>query len=103
MNATSIPIESARIEPVGAFFAAVKRPRIDSVDLLRGIIMILMALDYTRRFLTNVDFSPTELSATTPASPPLATPSAKFSPGLPNAVKPFSFVSGSFSPRPSSF
>ena len=31
------------IEPVGAFFAAVKRPRIDSVDLLRGIIMILMA------------------------------------------------------------
>jgi uncharacterized membrane protein len=67
MNATSIPIGPARIEPAGAVFASIKRPRIESVDLLRGIIMIIMALDHTRDFLTNAAFLPTDLSQTTTA------------------------------------
>src|ERR1051325_9724779 len=43
------------------------RPRLDSVDLLRGLIMVLMALDHTRDFFTNVKFDPLDLTQTNPA------------------------------------
>src|SRR3954451_19447826 len=45
----------------------VESRRIDSVDLLRGIIMILMALDHTRDFIGNVALNPTNLTTTTSA------------------------------------
>ena len=41
--------------------------RLDLVDLGRGAIMALMALDHTRTFLTNVSFAPTDLARTYPA------------------------------------
>ncbi|NLR81037.1 DUF1624 domain-containing protein [Chitinophaga eiseniae] len=41
--------------------------RIASLDVLRGMIMVVMALDHVRDFMTNVRFSPTDLSQTTPA------------------------------------
>jgi uncharacterized membrane protein len=43
------------------------RARIDTVDLLRGLIMILMALDHTRDFFGNAAADPTNLASTTPA------------------------------------
>ncbi len=43
------------------------RPRLDSVDLLRGLIMVLMALDHTRDFFTNVPYDPLDLTQTSPA------------------------------------
>src|SRR5580704_4124792 len=43
------------------------RPRIESVDLLRGVIMIVMALDHTRDFLGNGSLDPTNLPDTTTA------------------------------------
>lgn len=42
-----------------------KRARLESVDILRGVIMILMALDHTRDFLGKPGFSPTDLTQTT--------------------------------------
>ncbi|WCT12235.1 DUF1624 domain-containing protein [Mucilaginibacter jinjuensis] len=47
---------------------AIKQPRqrIGSIDTLRGIIMIIMALDHVRDYFTNVPFDPLDLSKTTP-------------------------------------
>src|SRR5690242_5415927 len=47
--------------------AAGAMPRLDSVDLLRGIIMVVMALDHIRDFLTAVPFAPEDINRTWPA------------------------------------
>jgi uncharacterized membrane protein len=38
--------------------------RIVSVDLLRGLVMMLMALDHTREYFSELPFSPEDLSKT---------------------------------------
>jgi len=47
----------------------VKRKRIESIDLLRGLVMILMALDHSRQYFNYGSFfsEPTNLDTTTPA------------------------------------
>jgi len=44
---------------------AIKPIRLESVDLLRGIVMIIMALDHVRDFFGRPGLSPTDLALTT--------------------------------------
>src|SRR5215470_13504088 len=39
-------------------------PRLVSVDVLRGLVMVIMALDHTRDFMTGLRFAPEDLSHT---------------------------------------
>ena len=41
------------------------RTRLDAPDFLRGLVMVLMALDHVRDFFTNARFDPLDLSQTT--------------------------------------
>lgn len=41
--------------------------RLKSIDTMRGLVMVLMALDHTRHVFSNSEFNPTDLSETTAA------------------------------------
>lgn len=48
--------------PVHLSFSKALPPRLACVDLLRGVAMVLMALDHTRSFFTGLQFAPEDLS-----------------------------------------
>ncbi len=58
--------DTARSRDVLAVPSAIA-PRLDAVDLLRGIIMVVMSLDHLRDFFTFVHFPPEDMQHTWPA------------------------------------
>jgi uncharacterized membrane protein len=64
VSATAVPasaaVFSASAPPSG-------RVRLDSVDLLRGLVMVIMALDHVRDYFIDVRFDPTDLTQTNAA------------------------------------
>ena len=58
-------MSEANIEPIKPSAAA---PRLDSVDLLRGLVMVIMALDHVRDYFGQQNLQePMNLETTTPA------------------------------------
>ncbi len=44
------------------------RPRrVDAIDIIRGVVMVLMVLDHTRDYFGNATINPTDLTVATPA------------------------------------
>jgi uncharacterized membrane protein len=56
-----------RSAPTAPAHPAAGRARLDAVDVLRGAVMVLMALDHTRDYFGNAAANPTDLATTTPA------------------------------------
>src|SRR3982750_2953020 len=65
--ATAASISTAPLD--GATYQPPARQRIDSIDLLRGLVMVIMMLDHTRDFFSaaQFQFDPTDLTRTSVA------------------------------------
>lgn len=66
-EAIGLPASEAFVLDVTSTGSGATQPRLDSVDLLRGVVMIIMALDHTRDYFSAAHFDPTDLARTSGA------------------------------------
>lgn len=66
-STVSAEIEVASPPPGPPPAPAVIAPRLDSIDLLRGIVLVVMSLDHLRDFLSGLPFAPEDMRHTWPA------------------------------------
>lgn len=67
MQSTTVRGQIAATPAITSPVAPAAGVRIHSIDVLRGIVMVLMALDHVRDYFTIARFDPLDLSQTTPA------------------------------------
>src|SRR5207237_6067184 len=60
-------VSSDRSALSAAYVAPRAAPRVTSVDVVRGAVMVLMALDHVRDYVTNQRFRPEDLRRSTEA------------------------------------
>jgi uncharacterized membrane protein len=63
-GAYRIPSGPRQAPPAPASPRARDRERLDHVDLLRGLVMVIMVLDHVRAYFTEARFDPTDLTRT---------------------------------------
>src|SRR5690349_8735928 len=67
LTPTVEPVAAPPAQPITAAPVAASRERLPAIDQLRGLVMMVMALDHTRDFFSNVAFDPLDLTRTDPA------------------------------------